>query len=264
MELVQSKIVLLTAGLAPDNFVRAAKRISIEVRQLYKFSDIHVLGESNLAKYCPTTAKLYGEFLNPEIRGYGYWIWKPEFIYRVLAGEFGSVDQVVWVDSGCEVNANFVSKKVFARRVGATEDSGFWLHALQSTDYEYSKHDVISQFPEVSKLQLRSPQIQANYMHFSRNQGLPIVEEWFSRTTEKISNVNFETLNSENEEFVEHRSDQSILSLTAKSHGITFNRLNLPNGGSRKAMIRGIFEPIWISRNREGKSRIPRAIHWIP
>lgn len=264
MEIKKLKVALLTAGLAPENFERAAKRVIDASAKLYEFEEVLVLGVDSLERYCPVTAQRYREFLRPEIRGFGHWIWKPEFIYRTLSGEFGRFDQVIWVDSGCEINVNGISKAIFARRIVEADEKGFWLHALSSSDYQYSKRSVISQFPELSEEQLKSPQIQANYMHLSTHSALPLAEEWFTFATTKISNVNLEVMDNENPTFIEHRSDQSILSLSAKKRGLQYNQLNLPNGRSLRSAIRGISEPIWISRNRDGKSLIPRIIRLIP
>ncbi len=264
MEVKKLKIALLTAGLGAEKFERAAKRVIDASTRLYECDELLVLRVNNLERYCPVTAQRYREFLKPEIRGFGYWIWKPEFIYRTLSGEFGRFDQVIWVDSGCEINVNRISKAIFARRIVKTDEKGFWFHALSTSDYQYSKRSVISQFPELSEEQLKSPQIQANYMHLSTHSALPLAEEWFTCATTKISNTNLEFMDNENPTFIEHRSDQSILSLSAKKLRLQYNDINLPDGRSLRSVFRGISEPIWISRNRDGKSLIPKLIRLIP
>jgi hypothetical protein len=257
-------VALITAGIAPANFERAAARVAAKSLELYDFREVLVLSQKTLKHFCPVTARRYRDFLKPEVRGYGYWVWKPEFIYRTLAGEFGNFDQVIWIDSGCEINANVISRVIFAGRIEETDNKGVWLHALESSDDSYTKQFVVSQFPEISEIQLRSPQFQANYMHFSSQKALTIAEEWFAKTSENISNVNLDANARESKGFIEHRSDQSILSLVVKKHQIGYDRINLPSGGTNKSAIRAVFEPIWISRNRDGKSTIPKLIQCIP
>jgi hypothetical protein len=258
------KVALLTAGLKPENFERAATRVVRDSTELFNFSEIFVLGVDNLKSYCPQTFQKYGDFLNPNVRGFGYWAWKSEFVFRVLSGELGHFDQVVWIDSGCEINANHVSKFIFQKRISMTKQSGSWFHALNSSDYQYTKGFVLQQFPELSVNQINAPQIQANYFHLSKDSSLELTREWYEVTSRSIQNVDLNQDLMENIGFMEHRSDQSILSLVAKKHGAVFKRLNLPSGNTSKSAARAAFEPIWISRNREGESIIPSIISWIP
>jgi hypothetical protein len=69
---------------------------------------------------------------------------------------------------------------------------------------------------------------------------------------------------SEHIKFIGHRSDQSAFSLITKKYGYRPSKLNLPNGVSLKSRIRGLTEPIWISRNRTGQTIIPKWIQRLP
>jgi len=260
----KGRIALLTAGLKPENFERASERVLKNSLTLYDFDARLNLRVEALEAYCPKTFQKYKTFLNPTVKGFGFWAWKPEFIYRVAIGQFGQFDQVVWIDSGCEINANIISKQIFAKRIEITENTGYWLHALNSSDKQYSKKNVISQFPKLRESQLRSPQIQANYLHLSTQKALPMIEEWFTKSIENISNIDLNSDLNQDESFIEHRSDQSLLSLIMKNNNVSYSRINLPNGRSVKSSFRGIFQPVWISRNRDGKSIIPKLISRIP
>ena len=258
------RVALLSAGLKPSNFELASQRISFDAGSLYGFADILVLNSQNLSEYCPKVFQIYKDLLNEEVKGYGYWLWKPEFILGAMQGRFGKFDQVVWIDSGCEINSNLISRWRFRDRIARTQIQGYWLHALRSSENEYSKSKVKKLFPELSLDAMQSPQIQANYMHFSSQAALQLVQEWHDLSIASISNFNFEISESEHKNFVEHRNDQSVLSLLAKKHGFEQSRLDLPTGRSRRSVVRALTEPVWISRNRNGASVVPTWVRQIP
>ena len=261
---MKSKVILLTAGLAPKNFRRAANRLKSDANELFEFEAIHVLQAENLEKNCPTVFKTYRTYLNEKTKGYGFWCWKPEFIYRTLKGDFGECNQVVWIDSGCEINSNLITRSIFRARIKSAQENGTWMHAIKSSDFQYSKRSLISQFPSLDIHKLRNPQIQANYLHLSGEVGLSIARKWLELTVSDINNIDLSSSKEESGEFVEHRSDQSILSLVTKSLNRKHNRMNLPNGSTLKSQIRGILEPVWISRNRDGETVVPNFLKKIP
>lgn len=261
---MKAKIALLTAGLTSGDLSAAAKRLSTGAKTLFEFKEILVLNSDNLWKYCPEVKNRFGSVLDESTKGFGYWAWKPEFVFRVLKGEFGEFDQIVWVDAGCEINDNYLARITFRERIKKASKTGYWLHALENSDLEYTKHEVIEQYPNISVSNLSSPQIQANYFHLQGEIGIKIAEAWFSKTIENVENINLTCDKKlQNMKFKEHRSDQSILSLVCKSNSLFHSKLNLPSGNSTPSIIRGIVQPIWISRNRTGKSIVPDFLRKI-
>lgn len=258
------KTILLTAGLGERNYSEAAYRLSSQATSLFEFNDILVLNNENFRSICPISYEMYRQYRLEDTPGFGYWCWKPELIHAAINGKFGNFDQVIWMDSGCEVNSNVISRKIFENRIYHTQHCGFWLHALKSSDLMYTKALVISQFPELNREQIESFQFQANYMHFSSERAATSVEEWFTVAKDNIENLTLRTADNESSYFIEHRSDQSILSMVLKRRNVYYNRIDLPSGRSTRSAIRGIFEPVWISRNRGGKSIVPKFIDSIP
>lgn len=260
-----SKVALLTAGLTAGDISKAAERITGSAKSLFKFDHVIRLDSNNLKSLCPDVNRRYSRFLNDRVKGYGYWAWKPELIYRTLRGDYGKVDQIVWVDAGCEINSNGLSRTIFRRRIHTAHQTGHWFHCLKNTDSEYSKGYLIAQFPGLRKESLEKPQFQANYLHLQGKLGLEIAEEWFKRTLVGIMNLDDELSGeSESAKFIGHKSDQSILSLVCKARGIETGRINLPSGYTFSSKIKGLVEPIWIARNRTGVSMIPSILKELP
>lgn len=258
------RVALLSAGLSPKSFGLALHRIRSSSKFLYNFDEILTLDSGNIAEYCPKIFEVYRSFLNESVPGYGYWLWKPEFIFKALKGDFGKFDQVVWVDSGCEINPNYFSRLRFKHRIRQAQETGCWFHALENSENEFTKLDVKKLFPELDSKLMEAPQIQANYMHLSSTKSYSLIEAWYEMSISSISNFNFEISKHEHPKFIGHRSDQSTLSLNSKKFGFTPNRINLPSGGSRQSKLRALSEPVWISRNRTGESVIPAWIKRLP
>jgi hypothetical protein len=69
----------------------------------------------------------------------------------------------------------------------------------------------------------------------------------------------------ESEELELAKCEQSILSLAIKSQN-RVSVMSVPPAGNRglKSQLRGIFNPVWVSRNRTGESIIPNWIRHVP
>ena len=92
----------------------------------------------------------------------------------------------------------------------------------------------------------------------SKNIFLPIYEK-FDIVDPTILDAN------ESEELELAKCEQSLLSLAIKSQR-RVRAMKVPPAGNRgfKSQLRGVFEPVWLSRNRKGESIIPKWIQHIP
>ena len=110
------------------------------------------------------------------------------------------------------------------------------------------------------KWMMETPQIQATALGLFGDFGQVIAQSWFSTC---ISNIHYmdnsPSLLKESTEFIEHRYDQSALSLTMKKMSLPSN-FHAPAGGvkSLKSGIKSFFDPIWTCRNRTGTTSIPK------
>lgn len=246
-----NKVLILTAGLGDEGFVRAAERLE---RQLMTFEPnlrILTLNHSNLHELCPETHKKYLKVLKSNIKGYGYYAWKSELVHRAINGDFGDYRTVVWIDAGCEINSNTFSKIIFRYWLSVAKRRGYVLFSLRTPEYFYTKKDLISKFPNLG-INDSGYQIQATYFMLDSKLGKTLSANWFNLSMEDINNINDEiSTGGENCGFVEHRNDQSIISLCAKSLRMTKFIRPLPIGkGNGIHRIYSFLIPIWASRNR--------------
>ncbi len=251
----KSRWIALTAGFLPINFELAAERVERDLVGLYPFSKILKFTSSDLAVCAPRTLEMYSRFLNEDVPGYGYYSWKPEIVYRAISGEFGACDGVVWIDGGCEILNTSWTRRKFRKVVSLAEQTGYSVFELDTTENRFSKRDVLDTFylsPESDK----TPQVQATHFFLHGDVGREIAKKWFGAGLRGIHMFDHTpSIQGDPEDFVLHKSDQSLFSLSLKSLGAT-ERINTPPAGNRGPLSRisALRAPIWVSRNRNGES----------
>ena len=45
--------------------------------------------------------------LHDNVRGFGYWSWKPEIIKQTLSDKWNDGDQLLYLDAGCNLNRSW-------------------------------------------------------------------------------------------------------------------------------------------------------------
>lgn len=251
----KSKWIAVTAGFLPTNFEEAANRVEEDLLDLYPFTTILKFTSRNLEKCAPQTLRNYGEFLREGTPGYGYYSWKPEIVQRVINGEFGECDGVIWIDGGCEVFNSPWTRKNLNNQIKFAEETGYLVFELDTPENKYTKSDVFDLFPSVNRADA-SPQVQATHFFLYGDIGREIANTWFAAGLEGIHMFDHTpSRDGDPDGFVLHKSDQSIFSVTMKSLGLS-ERMAPPPAGNRGLLsrLRAMRSPIWVARNRNGKS----------
>ncbi len=245
--------------------VAAAKRVESTARYLYPFTAIIRLDQENLATYCPSLVAKYPDQLSEKLPAFGYAAWKSEIVFNVLSGKFGPCDGVVWVDGGCEINPSWISRIKFQRMLDSAEQSGHLVFALDTPEERYTKKAAFELFPAAINVD-KSRQYQATFFMLHGSSGLKIARSVFEAILNDFSIVDPTKVDPDESPLLElPKCEQSLLSLAIKSQS-RISEMAVPPAGNRgiKSKIRGAFEPVWVSRNRAGKSIIPIWIRIIP
>lgn len=252
---VQPNWIILTAGFGAQNFREAALRVKHEAIDLGISTRIISVFDEDLSQVCPLTYAKYRTFLNSSHHGFGYFAWKSEIVFTALNGFWGACDGVIWIDGGCEINSNAISKLNLKKYITFAQKNGAAAFTLNNTDEEYSKGKLLS-LPEFKDVDSKTPQFQATWFLLYGDKGRDVSKTWLDISLRDITFLDFSNEGiMESEKFIEHRFDQSILSMVLKSYGISSLPKYVPvSGHSVKSQFRGITHPIWTSRNRFGKS----------
>jgi hypothetical protein len=252
---------LITAGLGSPNQEGAAMRIVESAKAMKVFERADAVLTDSLGKYAPEINSKYAEYLNSQTKGYGYFAWKPEIVWSALDGSFGDYEGVIWADAGCEVNPNFITRLRMQNFLRIAKNHGGFFYTLNTPENIYTKSWVLRKFGLEPKSE-QSPQIQATWFILHGEKGRGIALDWLNSALESIEMLDTSSpIQEEVPEFIEHRFDQSLLSLIVKKYGLRITRYKPAAGNTGlKSQIRALVHPIWIARNRYPDSIIHPGI----
>ena len=194
--------------------------------------------------------------LTPNVRGYGYWVWKPYIILKALK-ELPEGGILLYLDAGCHLN-NHAQKKLekyflelITDKLGVKAFPVSRLKKRLELEKNWTKGDVFNYLAcrKMKEITL-SAQIEATHILCKKcassvqfiNKWYDIIEKNYSLVTDKPSiSHNFP-------DFIEHRHDQSIFSVLFKMNGgVCFNH------GETTPDI--YTNPIWACRDRWGEKQ---------
>ena len=152
-------------------------------------------------------------------RGNGYWLWKPHFIYKTLS-LINDGDFLMYADSGCY----FVASVDPLVDLVSRSPKGLVLFTLNAvhTNGKWTKRDCFH-FLGLDDQFRHEPQILASFVCMLKSDfTMAFVENWleFATTPGIITDEPNLCAKPNYPEFVDHRHDQSILSLLGRHHGI--------------------------------------------
>lgn len=247
--------------MGSDQFEAAAARVVSQATHLPGVTRAVAVTTMDLPEVCPKTTEMYGRLQNQAHRGWGYWAYKSEIIARAYGGYWGEFDGYVWIDSGCEVFVNPISVHRFIRFQQRALQTGVTVFTLKTPESLYTKNLLFREFPELNPLDT-TDQIQNTFYLLSGGKGKKIAERWLKTTL--ISTAHSDdsiSADSEPLNFMRNTGDQSVFSLVCKSEGVAPMKYTPATGtNSLIGKIRALSHPIWVSRNRTGKSVIPKFL----
>jgi hypothetical protein len=207
--------------------------------------------DADLRRRFPSFWSTHERVLNVRNRGFGYWIWKPFIIRELLRRRSSSLDAVIYLDAGFELNVTHQSTARLSDYadivLSGTGRLAFRLD--QHPEYVWSKEDVMSQadLPEVHR---ESAQLEATPILRVCQQSEEFLTEWLARCTADdyhfVSDSPSRLPN--HPDFLAHRHDQSIFSALSKTEGteaISDETYWAPNWDASGEPF-----PLWARRNR--------------
>lgn len=155
-------------------------------------------------------------------RGGGCWLWKPYIILKTL-NELNDGDFLLYVDSGIQFIKNI---KGLVEKLDVSGQD-VMLFELPLVEVQWTKKQVFDYF-KISKHDfLYSNQIMGSLLCFKRSdESMLFVEKWLKICQNKELLYPSRIEESQEKSFIEHREDQSLLSVVAKLNNI--NRFSDP------------------------------------
>jgi len=192
-------------------YYNSVKRICKEAQSLKFFNEIYGFTD----KYLKTQDfwLKHGNFLETNKRGYGYWLWKPYLIKSEL-DKMKENDILIYCDSGCQINEQGKRRLYEYVDMLNTSEYGVLSFQLEFLEPLYTKNKVFETF-EYKKNIL---QCMATVIILKKNeQSTRIIDEWYTHC-ENYDLINDEQAK-EDPRFIDHRHDQSILSVIVNKRG---------------------------------------------
>ena len=254
--------VALISYTSGRNWKGARKRIMRTKQNSIFLGGIHIFDEDWLISNNPDFQQ-HLNFLKNHKKGAGLWIWKP-YLVKTFFDLFPNVNQIVYLDAGCELNLNSLSLKRLQFYLDSAKETGGVFFQLSQLESRYTSPELLALHK--SEITRTSGQIMATCFVLQRkNQTLNLLAEWIQLST--YDDYHY-LIGAKGESFtlgktaIEHRHDQSILSLLVKRSQFTVlqdETYFYPHW--RKY---GKNFPFWSARNRHNISKtrgIGRFIH---
>ena len=187
-------------------------------QKLNTFTGKYIAKFDKIIEYSPedidTDFKIKYDHILRKERGNGLWLWKPYFIKKTLE-LIDHNDILFYCDSGAFFIRNIkYIKKVF-------ENNDIWVTDLPLIEKQFTKEDTFILTGCTDNYYRETNQIQATFFAIKKTEfTIDLINEWLEYCCdERILNEHNSLYKNDNS-FIAHREDQSVLSLLCKKHTI--------------------------------------------
>ena len=131
-------VQFITFGGGAEKYVEAGQRLVKQAEAIGLFDQCRLFVAEDLQTDKEFWAQ-HGAFIEQNKRGYGYWIWKPYLIKKMMA-QMNDGDKLIYLDAGCEIDIR--KKESFLKHLSYVEED--YLIASQTCiEHEFCKIDLI-------------------------------------------------------------------------------------------------------------------------
>jgi hypothetical protein len=233
----------LTFGGGPSNFHDAAKRVSKEAIKSGIFSTVHCYLDKDLEKMSDFWLA-HGHFIKNNKRLYGYCIWKPYLVLKILE-TMKEGDRLFYADSGCQFDFDCEDpKSQYETMLGHMGDQ-IMSATYCNIDHNMTKRDLVVHLNMEDHPRLKSGQIQTTTFLLTKCERIMnFVRLWYSMCCNYHFIDDTPSIIPNHSNYDEHRHEQSVFSLLAK-------KLDIYNPGDKynNCTIENV---ICLIRNRTG------------
>lgn len=217
------RIHYVTFGAPTPQYHHRVHEQTEAARQLGIFTNIFGFTEYDLKQWPEFWAE-HGDFIERNPRGYGYWIWKPYIIKKILEDPMTrDGDILLYSDVGCHFTRPiyqmlpwYIHIMNFSRHYGVLCFNTF------IPEKDFTKMDAFNYFPQYEIEHPRNIyQIHTTYHFWKKNaDSLSFVNEWYDIMRRNYHLIDDSPSIAPNfPSFIENRHDQTIFSLLAKTRG---------------------------------------------
>jgi hypothetical protein len=205
-----------TFGAGEKNFIEAGIRLVRQAKETNVFDKALLFTDIDLRKDSLFWNK-HGAFVKSNPKGYGYWIWKPYLILKMLEKMYEG-DVLIYADSGCEIHIQ--NKSLLEDVIRKTKIDSI-VGSTIATERNWTKKDLLLHMNMMTIGPMFSPQHQGTALAFLKNEKtMSLVKEWYEIASQYHLLDDSPGVNKNFHFFMQHRHDQSIFSLLTKKHNL--------------------------------------------
>lgn len=204
-------------GFADKRLKKSTKRFAKQAKEMNIYDGIYLYNEDDLD---PDFRFHFKDKFS--LKGYGYWVWKPQIILQTLA-KMEDGDILQYTDIGCHLNKNGKKRLEDYFNIANESETGILgFNNQHYMEYEWTKGDVFDYFNIRNNKEVFYGQVVGGIIFIKKcNKSIEIIKSFLKVFYEDFSLVDDSPSKSKNfKEFKEHRHDQSIWSILAKTNKI--------------------------------------------
>ena len=205
---------LITFGGGSQEYREAAVRLGKQAIGVKLFNKVVAFTDESL-KSDKYFWERHGEFIEKNKRGYGYWLWKPYLIKRMME-EMNEGDILVYADAGCEIDEG---KREILSSYMERVKKDIIISGKAGGEIYWTKMDL---YVELGMLESRyvnsGHRIATSIIMLVNEKTRELVGRWYELCSNYKLVDDSESVYKNFKYFVQHRHDQSIFSLLTKKY----------------------------------------------
>jgi len=228
---LKNKNKINLCSFASPDLKRSADRIKKQAESINLYNKIKVFSVDDLKKKEKDFLKK--KLKEGNIRGYGYWFWKPLIIKKFLLS-LKKNEILNYVDVGSHINLDGFDRLNYYINLVQKSKKGilaFQFNKLKNNnfifpkryEYMYTKSDLLDYFKVLNNKKItHTPQYESGCFFLKKNKyTLKLLDEWANVYKEKFNLADDSKSKIKNlKGFVENRHDQSIFSILCKKYKV--------------------------------------------
>ena len=219
---MDSQCHFVSFGSGRRGYKPTLQRLRKEIERLDPNARVWLFDGGKIAQEIDGLDQSFSDFARSNPRGFGFWVWKPWVVLEVMK-KAQEGDIVFFLDAGCTVHTSPKSKLRYQGYIRHIKEYGNLFFQLQFRENNWTKREVVEHFQLEEQHKLSGQIFSGGHGHLVNASSHRIIEEWLEACTldsGRLVRDVFSTLH-EDDRFIEHRHDQSVLSCLVKREGLT-------------------------------------------
>ena len=210
-----TKKYALTFGGGEQKYHDAAIRVSDELLQTKLFDKIITYTDQDLQNDDEFWKK-HKNFIENNRKGYGFWLWKPYIIMKIMQ-TMNDNDILVYLDAGCVAINEPLTTDCFESLINKCKQCQMVYTSTYYLEKLWSKMDLFNRLNMVNYAAMNTIQHQATFLIIKKTKlMMDFITDWYT-ISQNYHNIDEMSILQNYILFEEHRHDQSVFSLLIKS-----------------------------------------------